>query len=155
MGTEDSAGPPHCVGPLFSGANAGSILRPRPGLYLFLFSVSFLCFLSLFLVSVTRLCFALFSYFCLSFSYSLFSHPYFSSRFCSVAPFSLYLIFSALRIPRITFHHYFLTTLKYTASHTLKRHSSPRVHAVLSISLFSVTFPCRIVETEFCTAKTF
>ena len=30
-GTEDSAGPPHCVGPLFSGANAGSILRPRPG----------------------------------------------------------------------------------------------------------------------------
>ena len=32
MGTEDSAGPPHCVGPLFSGANAGSTLRPRPGL---------------------------------------------------------------------------------------------------------------------------
>ena len=30
-GTEDSAGPPHCVGPLFSGANAVSILRPRPG----------------------------------------------------------------------------------------------------------------------------
>ena len=30
-GTEDSAGPPHCVGPLFSGANAGSTLRPRPG----------------------------------------------------------------------------------------------------------------------------
>ena len=29
--TEDSAGPPHCVGPLFSGANAGSTLRPRPG----------------------------------------------------------------------------------------------------------------------------
>ena len=32
MGTEDSAGPPHCVGPLFSEANAVSILRPRPGL---------------------------------------------------------------------------------------------------------------------------
>ena len=31
-GTEGSAGPPHCVGPLFSGANAGSTLRPRPGL---------------------------------------------------------------------------------------------------------------------------
>ena len=31
MVTEDSAGPPHCVGPLFSGANAGSTLRPRPG----------------------------------------------------------------------------------------------------------------------------
>ena len=30
-GTEDSAGPPHYVGPLFSGANAGSTLRPRPG----------------------------------------------------------------------------------------------------------------------------
>ena len=29
-GTEDSAGPPHCVGPL-SGANAVSILRLRPG----------------------------------------------------------------------------------------------------------------------------
>ena len=32
-GTEDSAGPPHCVGPLFSGANAGYTLRPRPGLH--------------------------------------------------------------------------------------------------------------------------
>ena len=31
-GTEGSDGPPHCVGPLFSGANAGSTLRPRPGL---------------------------------------------------------------------------------------------------------------------------
>ena len=30
-GTEGSAGPPHCVGPL-SGANAGSTLRPHPGL---------------------------------------------------------------------------------------------------------------------------
>ena len=30
-GTEGSAGPPHCVGPLFSGANAGSTLRLRPG----------------------------------------------------------------------------------------------------------------------------
>ena len=30
-GTEDSVGPPHCVGPLFSGANAVSILRLRPG----------------------------------------------------------------------------------------------------------------------------
>ena len=30
-GTEDSTGPPHCVGPLFSGANAVSILRPRTG----------------------------------------------------------------------------------------------------------------------------
>ena len=31
-GTEDSAGPPYCVGPLFSGANAVSTLRFRPGL---------------------------------------------------------------------------------------------------------------------------
>ena len=31
-GTEDSAGPPHGRGsPPFSGANAGSTLRPRPG----------------------------------------------------------------------------------------------------------------------------
>ena len=29
--TDGSAGPPHCVGPLFSEANADSTLHPRPG----------------------------------------------------------------------------------------------------------------------------
>ena len=31
-GTEGSSDPPHCVGPLFSGANAGSTLHPHPGI---------------------------------------------------------------------------------------------------------------------------
>ena len=47
--------------------------------------------------------------------------------------------FSAPRLPRITFHPYFLTTLIYTASHTLTRHSSPRVHASF-FCLFSPSY---------------
>ena len=46
--------------------------------------------------------------------------------------------FSAPRLPRITFHPYFLTTLIYTASHTLTCHSSPRVHASF-FCLFSLS----------------
>lgn len=59
------------------------------------------------------------------------------SLFCSIAPFSLYLIFSALRLPRITFHPYFLTTL--IQPHTLS-HVTPRLAFIpfFPISLFPV-----------------
>ena len=45
----------------------------------------------------------------------------------------------------------FSPLLYYTASHTLTRHSSPRVHA----SFFSVSFPSRIVERNFVPRKRF
>lgn len=98
-----------------------------------LVSVSLLCHFSLFLVSVSL---------CSPISASLFS----TSLFSSIFPFSVLLCctvfslskYSALRLPRITFHPYCLTTLTYTASHTLTRHSSPRVHASF-FCLFSLS----------------
>lgn len=121
------AGHPHWRGP-FSEANAVSTHSTRRAC---------LCFTSLSLFSVSRLCFALFSYFCLSFSTSLFSSifPFSVLLCCTVFSLSKY---SALRLPRITFHPYCLTTLTYTASHTLTRHSSPRVHASF-FCLFSLS----------------
>ena len=134
------AGPPHWRGsPLF-----GSQCRLRPlyppGLSLFHFSVTSLCFSSLFRFVLL---------FLPLFFPPLSSLPYFPSLFCSVAPFSLCL--NILHsVSRASLFILIFSPLLHTQPHTLS-HVTPRL---AFMTLFSVSFPCRI-ETEFRTAKTF
>ena len=137
----DCAGPPHWRGsPLF-----GSQCRLRPlyppGLSLFHFSVTFLCFSSLFRFVLL---------FLPLFFPPLSSLPYFPSLFCSVAPFSLCL--NILHpVSRASLFILIFSPLLYIHSLT---HSHTSLLASRSCLFFSVSFPCQI-ETEFRTAKTF
>lgn len=138
--------PPHWRGaPLF-----GSQCRLRPlyppGLSLFHFSVTFLCFSSLFRFVLLFLP--------LFFSTSLFSLlsslPYFPSLFCSVAPFSHLCLIFLHTVSRASLFILIFSPLLHTQPHTLSHVTPP----LAFMPLFSVSFPCRI-GTEFRTAKTF